>query len=187
MKSAADNRPAWVDEIGKDWTVFLDRDGVINERLIDDYVKSWDEWDWFPGSLDAIVQLSHEVGRVIVITNQQGIAKGLMTGADLSDIHQNMKEDLRGAGGEIDAVFHCPHGKNEGCNCRKPRTGMYDQARMMFPEINPARSVMVGDSTSDMEWAKNAGIHSVAVGEEAKGGEMRVKSLKEFVDMLNGE
>jgi histidinol-phosphate phosphatase family protein len=170
--------------IGKEWTVFLDRDGVINRRRVDDYVKHIDEWDWLTDSLESIVKLSHEVKRVVVVTNQQGIGKGVMTEQDLKEVHEMMLKAVKAKGGEIAAVLHCPHLKSDACDCRKPKIGMFLQAQQMYPDIRPAHCVMVGDSSSDMEWAQKAGMWSVAVGGEAKGGDIQVASLWDFVKIF---
>lgn len=155
----------------KTWTLFLDRDGVINERLPGDYIKSVGEFRFLPGVINAVSRLSAIFGRIIIVTNQQGIGKGLMTENDLELIHRMMVEQIAAAGGLVDAVFHCPHKAEDACSCRKPATGMFDQARQLFPDIDPSRSVMVGDTRSDLRFARNCGMYAVQVGEEVLAGE----------------
>jgi histidinol-phosphate phosphatase family protein len=146
------------------WTLFLDRDGVLNERIVDDYVRHWDDWVWNEGALEAIATLSKRFGKIIVVTNQRGIARGLYSEQDLAAIHAKMIADVQAAGGRIDAVYHCPHDKDGGCNCRKPKPGMLLQAGREHPEVDLKLSLLVGDSVSDMEAAKAARVPAVFIG-----------------------
>ncbi len=148
----------------KSWTLFLDRDGVINSRLVDDYVKSWTEFEFEAGALEAIVQFSAIFGRIFVVTNQQGIAKGFMTEQDLQVVHRQMVTAIERVGGRMDAVYFCPHWAKDNCGCRKPRTGMALQAKADFQEVDFARSVMVGDSPSDIEMGYLLGMKTVFIG-----------------------
>lgn len=152
-----------MEKTDKNWTLFLDRDGVINRRLLDDYVKSWAEFAFLPGVLEAIAVLSEVFGRIVVVTNQQGIAKGLMTEADLQSVHNQMVSEIQKAGGRIDKVYFCPHHRQDNCACRKPRIGMAEQAKADFPEIDWQRSIMVGDTPSDIEFGRNAGMRTVFI------------------------
>ncbi|MFN8397958.1 MAG: HAD family hydrolase [Bacteroidia bacterium] len=147
------------------WTLFLDRDGVLNRRIRDDYVRTWAEWEWLPEVLEALAELSKRFGQLVVVTNQRGIARGFYTEADLAGIHAKMKADVEAAGGRIDAVYFCPHDKEEGCDCRKPEPGMILKAAKELPGVDLKRSLLVGDSLSDMQAAKAAGIPAVFVGE----------------------
>jgi D-glycero-D-manno-heptose 1,7-bisphosphate phosphatase len=151
-------------------TVFLDRDGVINRRLPDDYVKDWAEFEFLPGAKEALALLTAANLRLIVITNQRGIARGLMTEADLHSIHERMLAELREAGAHISAIYHCPHDRDV-CDCRKPKAGLLLRARRDFPEIDFARSVVIGDSHSDIEAGERVGCYTVFIGEAAEGGE----------------
>ncbi|MBE0641466.1 MAG: HAD family hydrolase [Bacteroidales bacterium] len=152
-------------EPDKRWTLFLDRDGVINERPPGDYVKKFSDFHFMPGVTQAIAHLSSVFGRIIIVTNQQGIGKGLMSTEDLGSIHLSMADQIRKAGGQIDAVYHCPHKAEEGCDCRKPANGMFLQALEQFPAIRPEQSIMVGDTASDVGFARNCGMYAVVVGE----------------------
>ncbi|HNX58638.1 MAG TPA: HAD family hydrolase [Spirochaetota bacterium] len=149
--------------IDKSWTLFLDRDGVINVRLVDDYVKSPDEFTFTDGTLQALQLLSDLFGRIIIVTNQRGIARGLMTEDDLTSVHAAMTRDISRAGGRIDAIYHCPHDTSAACLCRKPAIGMALRAKEDFPEIDFSRSIMAGDSRSDMAFGENAGMKCVYV------------------------
>lgn len=144
-------------------TLFLDRDGVINVRIPGAYVTSPAEFVPAPGLAEAIRLLSEKFDLIIVVTNQQGIGKGLMGELALADIHQKMLQVATAEGGRIDKVYHCPHLKEEGCACRKPATGMAWRALENFPELNLEDAWMVGDSHSDMEFAERLGIRKVMI------------------------
>ncbi len=152
--------------IDQSWTLFLDRDGVINKRLVDDYVKIWEEFEFLPGVKEAINKLSKMFGRIIIVSNQQGVGKGLMTEDDLKEIHSKMITEIEEAGGCIDAIYYCPELKENNPECRKPMPGMALQAQKDFPEIDFDKSIMVGDSPSDMEFGIHLGMVTVFVGEE---------------------
>lgn len=150
--------------IDGDWTLFLDRDGVLNRRIVGGYVLEHRQFEWLPGVLPALRTLTRRFGRTVVVTNQQGVGKGLMTADDLSVIHRKMLEQARYAGSEIDAVYACTSLATAGDHRRKPGAGMFADAAAEFPEIAPARSVMVGDSPSDIAFARAAGMHAVYIG-----------------------
>jgi histidinol-phosphate phosphatase family protein len=149
------------------WTLFLDRDGVINKRLPGDYVKELSEFEFLPGVPEAIAELSKIFGRIIVVTNQQGIGKGLYGETDLAKIHAFMIGEIQKAGGKIDAVFHAPQLASENSPMRKPGIGMALKAKENFHEIDFKRSVMAGDTASDMEFARRAGMKAFFIGENA--------------------
>lgn len=130
--------------------VFLDRDGVINRKRPEgDYVKNWEEVEFLPGALEGLRELATTGARIIVVTNQRGIARGRMTERDLAQIHERMLRAVRQAGGRIDAFYYCPH--EGGCGCRKPMPGLFERARRDFPEIDFTKSLVAGDSLSDLE------------------------------------
>lgn len=151
--------------IDRSWTLFLDRDGVINRRLVDDYVKSWDEFEFLPGVLESIAQFSEWFGRIVIVTNQQGVGKKLMSEGDLHDIHNQMVSSILKAGGRIDKIYFCPHLKQDNPSCRKPEPGMGLEAQKDFPEIDFLKSMMVGDSISDMEFGRTLNMFNVFVSE----------------------
>ncbi len=135
--------------------IILDRDGVINQDS-DAFVKSPDEWIPIPGSLEAIGRLSHAGWRVVVASNQSGIARGLFSMETLGAIHTRMRQAVAEAGGRIDAIFFCPHGPDEACACRKPLPGMlYDIAHRMDVHLDGVP--LVGDSLRDLQAAAAAG------------------------------
>jgi D-glycero-D-manno-heptose 1,7-bisphosphate phosphatase len=148
--------------------VFLDRDGVINRRLPGDYVRSWDQFRFLPGAR-AGLRLLREAGYLlVVITNQRGIGRGLMSEADLAEVHRRLQAELVRAGAGVDAIFHCPHDLSANCGCRKPKPGMLSRALERFP-IDTARSWVVGDSLSDLEAGWAAGIRGILV--VSRGGQ----------------
>lgn len=139
------------------WSLFLDRDGVINRQLPDDYVTTWDEFEFLPTFLSVVPHLAHHFSPIVVVTNQQGVGKGRMTLDQLADIHARMTANLKTRGLTISGVYVCPHLASLGCNCRKPKTGLGLAAKHDFPEIDFAKSVMVGDSESDMAFGRALG------------------------------
>ena len=148
-------------QINPTWTLFLDRDGVINQHVPGDYVRTWEQFIFEDGALEAIAAVMKKFGRIIVITNQQGIGKGLMEQADLDHIFTKMKQEITLAGGRIDACYYCPHLAATGCGCRKPDTGMGTQAKLDFPDIDFSKSIMVGDQLTDMQFGKALGMKTV--------------------------
>ena len=144
-------------------TLFLDRDGVINQRSPGDYVKSPEEFIPSPGLAEAMRLLSEKFDLIFVVTNQQGIGKGLMGEMELANVHQKMLQLATAEGGRIDKVYHCPHLSDAGCPCRKPATGMAWLALADFPDMNIEDACMVGDSVADMEFADRLGIRKVLI------------------------
>lgn len=141
-------------------TVFLDRDGVINAKAPEgDYVKSWSEFNFLPGALDGLRALAEHGLRIVVVTNQRGIARGVMTEDDLADIHARMRSAVESAGGRIDAIYHCPHAG--GCNCRKPAPGMLYAAARDHPNLRLEHSALIGDRVHDMQAAAAVGARRV--------------------------
>jgi len=133
----------------------LDRDGVINHDSAD-FIKTPDEWEALPGSLPAIARLTHAGWRVVVASNQSGLTRGLFTLHTLNAIHAKMRQQLAALGGQIDAIFLCPHGPNDGCSCRKPKPGMLLEILHRF-DADPAQVPVVGDSLRDLQAAYAAG------------------------------
>lgn len=141
--------------------LFLDRDGVLNRQIIGDYVRNWSQWEWLPGVLEAMPALSKRYKRIFIVTNQQGVGKGLMTKADLEDVHRHMLADIEAAGGRIDRVYVCTDLESTHSPNRKPEIGMALQAQHDFPEVDFHRSVMVGDSKSDEIFAQRSRMRFV--------------------------
>jgi len=136
-------------------TVFLDRDGVIN---VDSsaYIKSRAEFHLIPGSLEAMARLTKAGLALILVTNQSALARGLIDMPELTAIHRRLTDDLARLGGRLDDIFYCPHHPDDGCDCRKPKPGMVQQACRRHG-IDPASACMVGDSAKDLICARAAG------------------------------
>lgn len=155
---------------------FLDRDGVINRKPPEgQYVTRWDELHFLPGVAPAIALLNQAGFRVIVVSNQRCVAKGLITSAGLQALHQRMSRALAGAGATIDGAYYCPHEKEPACSCRKPAPGMLLEAAHTH-EIDLNASWMIGDSKIDVEAGRNAGCKTAQLlsADEAADGDADV-------------
>jgi len=173
--------------IDKSWTLFLDRDGVINKKLDNDYVKHWVEFEFIEGVIDALKITNSMFGKIVVVTNQQGIGKGIYRTEDLELIHKNMLYEIHYMGGRIDKVYFSPYLAKENHSTRKPNTGMGLQAKNDFPEIDFTKSFIVGDSISDMEFGKGLGMKTVFISDKQITDEkidFNFPSLVEFANML---
>jgi D-glycero-D-manno-heptose 1,7-bisphosphate phosphatase len=153
-------------KIEKTWSLFLDRDGVINQRIIGGYVRSWDQFVFLPGVLDAMKILSGRFGKILVVSNQQGVGKGLMTDEDVRKIHLRMTGEINNSGGIINKTYYCPFTEMENSILRKPNIGMALKARKESPGIIFKRSVMVGDSISDMIFGKRLKMKTVLLSKD---------------------
>ena len=136
-------------------TIFLDRDGVINEDS-PDYIKRWAEFHFIPGSLDAVARLTRSGFTVIVITNQSAINRRWVSVTELETMHRRLRQAVLDSGGRITDIFYCPHLPDEGCGCRKPKPGLIFAARDRYG-IDLSRAVMVGDSVKDILAGQAAG------------------------------
>jgi len=141
--------------INSSWTLFIDRDGVVNDEKHLDYIHTWDEFKFYEGVKEAFKIFGEKFGTIVMITNQRGIAKGLTKLEDINLIHKNMLDEIIATGGRIDRIYFC--GEMESPN-RKPGTGMGLQALKDFPEIDLSKSVMIGNTLSDMKFGRNLGI-----------------------------
>jgi histidinol-phosphate phosphatase family protein len=148
--------------IDKSWTLFLDRDGVINEEVIGEYVLSWDGFVFTKGALEAFKTFSEKFGRIIIVTNQRGVSKGLMTEHDLLNIHNEMQKEVEAAGGRIDRIYYCTD-MNDDCFNRKPNPGMALHAAKDYPNIDFSKSIMAGNKNSDMLFGRAAGMFTVFI------------------------
>src|SRR3954471_3503398 len=156
-------------KVDKTWTLFLDRDGVINLHYPNDYVKRWDEFYFLEGVMDALKNLSEVFRRIIIVTNQQGVGKALMTQADLQFIHDEMLKEVRKYGGRIHAIYSATDlVENDIRQLRKPNTGMARKAKKDFPEIDFSKSIMVGDNITDMQFGRASGMITVFAGDKTK-------------------
>jgi D-glycero-D-manno-heptose 1,7-bisphosphate phosphatase len=164
-------------------TVFLDRDGVLNWKMPEgSYVRSWSEFHLLRGVSEAIAQLNRRGLRVIVVTNQRGIALGLYTGADVESIHARLNAELAAHCAHIDAFFFCPHDKG-ACDCRKPQPGLFHQAVAQFPDIEAKTSVMIGDSLSDIEFGRRLGMFTVFIDGDAEHRKPGSEKASELADL----
>ncbi len=146
--------------IDKRWTLFLDRDGVINVEKADSYIFHYGEFAFYDGALEALRIFANLFSHIVVVTNQRGVGKGLMTAEDLADVHAKMTAAVAGVSGRIDAIYYCDSLSNDHPH-RKPNPGMALAAQRDLPDIDFSRSVMVGNNISDMEFGRNAGMYTV--------------------------
>jgi D-glycero-D-manno-heptose 1,7-bisphosphate phosphatase len=163
-------------------TVFLDRDGVVNEKMPEGrYVTSWSEFRLLAGVPEAIARLNRAGVRVIVVSNQRGVALGLYAAADVEAIHAELQKTLQAYGARVDAFYFCPHDKRQ-CDCRKPLPGMFEQARRDFPDIAAPSSVMVGDSLSDIEFGRRLGMRTVFIEGDAERQKAGAEKAADLAD-----
>lgn len=148
--------------INKSWTLFLDRDGVINHETVGDYITVWQDFRFYEGVKDALKIFASVFGRIIIITNQRGVSKGLMTEQDLLDIHHSMVKEIEAAGGRIDKIYYCLDMDNNS-PYRKPNPGMGYKAKRDFPEIDFAKTLMIGNTMGDMQFGKNLGTQTIFI------------------------
>lgn len=146
--------------IDKDWTLFLDRDGVINYEQVGDYITRWEDFKFYDGVLEALGAFAGRFGRIFIVTNQRGVSKGLMTEQDLWDIHSNMLGTIEAIGARIDKIYYST--EMDGPN-RKPNPGMGWKAKRDFPEIEFSKSVMIGNTMGDMQFGKNIGAYTIFI------------------------
>ncbi len=144
-------------QIDKSWTLFLDRDGVINNERHMDYINTWDEFKFFPGVKAAIKKFTEKFGNIFIVTNQRGVAKGITKIEELEIINKNLLEEIAEAGGKITKIYFCCDMDNASQN-RKPNPGMGLQAKQEFPEVDFSKSVMIGNTITDMEFGRNLGV-----------------------------
>lgn len=175
-------------------TLFLDRDGVINVRIVDGYVKNVEEFVFIDGVLEAFKIFSRLFDTIVVVTNQQGIGKGIMSEEEFAIISKQMTEEIKRAGGKLDAIFHCPSLTKEKPFDRKPSVGMGLKAKKQFKQICFKDSIMVGDSLSDLIFGKRLGMHTVHISDtntEARNHPKRIdfrfNNLLEFAKFIEYE
>ncbi len=148
------------DQADKNWTLFLDRDGVINVETLGSYITNWNEFQFSEGAIDALQHLGEIFGTIVVVSNQRGVGRGIMSMESLKEINVQMVSNIAMAGGRINKVYCCTAVDDHDHN-RKPNIGMAMQAQQDFPEIDFKRSVMVGNSLSDMEFGKRLAMRTV--------------------------
>jgi D-glycero-D-manno-heptose 1,7-bisphosphate phosphatase len=164
-------------------TIFLDRDGVLNRKLPEGrYVASLSDFQPLPGVHGAIARLNRAGLRVIVVSNQRGIALRLHTAADVLSIHSAFQKELAAQGAHIDAFYFCPHDKAE-CNCRKPLPGLFEQAQADFPDIAAESSAIIGDSWSDIEFGRRLGMFTIFIDGDPTLQKAGAESARENADL----
>jgi histidinol-phosphate phosphatase family protein len=163
--------------------IFLDRDGVLNEKMPEGrYVASWADFHLLPGVPEAIVRLNRAGLRVLVVSNQRGIARGLYTATDIDAIHSAFQVVLDAHGAHVDGFYFCPHDEGE-CNCRKPLPGLFDQAAKDFPAIEAINSAMIGDSISDIEFGRRLGMLTVFIDGDPQRQPPSAQAASELADL----
>ena len=174
--------------------VFLDRDGVLNRKPpTGKYVTCWAEFELLPGVEEALRRINRSGRKAIVVTNQRGVALGLYSLEQLADMHERLRLGLLAHGAQLDAIYVCPHDDGQ-CDCRKPMTGLFEQAFRDFAEARPANSVMLGDSLRDIEAGRRIGMRTVLIDDGVGAptaedlqlaralADLAVPSLENFVD-----
>lgn len=164
--------------------VFLDRDGVINVKAKEhDYIKCWEEFIFLPKVIDAIKLLNRNGYIVIVVSNQRGIARGIMSVDSLNAIHINMLQELQENGAHIDRVYFCPHDIGE-CNCRKPGIGLFIRAEKDYSNLDKSSSYMIGDSKTDIEAGIRYGIRTIKIGKSCSLEDYRADDLYDAASII---
>lgn len=174
-------------QIDGTWTLFLDRDGVINERNMNGYITQIEDFVFVQGAVKSISRLSKFFNRVIVVTNQQGVGKGLMSERNVLEIHTYMCDEVHMSGGKIDKCYFAPNLKDAEDDMRKPNPAMAELAKMEFPEIEFEKSVMVGDTDSDILFGRNVGMKTVRIQTEEPINvlaDLTVLNLNEFLKVV---
>jgi D-glycero-D-manno-heptose 1,7-bisphosphate phosphatase len=174
--------------------VFLDRDGVINVDPIGDYIKSWEDFHFEKGVIETLKEISKRGYKMIIISNQAGIGDGVYPESALWDIQKNMLSEFEKDGIKIHASYYCLHGKTAGCSCRKPETGLFEQAAEKI-KFDKSKTFYLGDKATDMEAAQRFGLRSIFIRtghgrfDEAKLGrtiqpDYRIDEIKEVLEIL---
>jgi histidinol-phosphate phosphatase family protein len=170
-------------KVNKNKAVFLDRDGVINKKALKhDYVKKWKEFRFLPHVAEAIRILNKKF-LVIIVSNQRGIARGMMSKEDVELINEKMSRELEKKNARIDGIYFCPHDVKDNCNCRKPKPGMLLRAANDF-KINLTESYMIGDDLIDIEAGKRAGCETILVSNSKNTFSQKIKAKKSRPDYI---
>lgn len=157
-----DKPPLDLSLIDKRWTIFVDRDGVFNPEKENDYIRNLNEFSFYPGVVENFKKINDRFGKVVLVSNQRGIGKGLMSLAALHEIEAYMSSELEAAGGHIDKYYYCTNAENHHPD-RKPNPGMIYHAKSDFPEIKLDKAIMIGNKPTDMLFARNGGVYSVFI------------------------
>ncbi|HUM52543.1 MAG TPA: HAD-IIIA family hydrolase [Chitinophagales bacterium] len=172
-------------QIDSSYTLFLDRDGVINKKINGGYVLSLDDLEFLPGVLDVMPKLSKLFPRIVVVTNQQCVGKGLLSVGDLNEIHLHMMNIIELNGGRIDAIYYAPDLKSSDNLLRKPNNGMALLAKNDFPEIDFTKSIMVGDNLTDMEFGKSLDMITFYISSSYKQNKLVDCAIAGLQDLIN--
>lgn len=155
MKQTTYQKKMNLKDIDPDWTLFIDRDGVVNNEKYLDYIHTWEEFEFYEGVKEAFKIFDKKFARIVMVTNQRGVSKGVTKLENLLVIHKNMMQEIEEAGGRIDKIYFCPDMESPN---RKPNPGMGLQAMKEFPEIVLSKSMMIGNTLSDMNFGRNLGV-----------------------------
>lgn len=175
-------------KIDSSWTLFLDRDGVINERNFEGYITSTADFTFLPQVFEGLKELAKQFSRIIVVTNQQGLGKGVMKESTLNEIHDEMCRALEAEEIVIDKVLFASNLRGAKNDRRKPNGAMGIEAQNEFREIDFKKSLMVGDTDSDLQFGMNLGMKTVLIASAEKVSvepDIKVNNLKELADVLN--
>ena len=182
--------PLSLEAIDKSWTLLIDRDGVVNYEKKEDYIRDWDEFRFYEGVPEAFRLLAGKFGKIIIVSNQRGVGRGLMTETAVRNIHEQMQQAIEAAGGRVDRIYYCISPDNLHPD-RKPNPGMAFHAVREFPEIDLSKTIMIGNKLSDMLFARNAGTYSVFAATTHpdtpfphRDIDLRYNSLTEFANSL---
>jgi D-glycero-D-manno-heptose 1,7-bisphosphate phosphatase len=173
-------------EIDEEWTLFLDRDGVINERKWSGYIEKPSEFQFTFLAKESIASFSRFFKHVFVVTNQQGISKKIMTECNLQEVHRYMEEQIEEVGGKLTAIFYAPQLASENSIMRKPNPGMALEAQKLFPSVDFSKSIMVGDTDSDILFGTQLGMKTVRILSEEKKSvraDLEVNNLFELKEL----
>ncbi len=181
-----------LNQIDSSWSLFIDRDGVINKRIPNDYVVVWEQFVFHEGVLDAFRTFNQLFRHIFIVTNQQGIAKGLMTEIDLTILHHKMLIAIEEAGGRVDRIYHCPSLSTDNDPLRKPLPGMGFLAKKDYPDTDFSKAIMLGDTKGDMGFGRNLGIFTALLSENGVFDDVdpelvdfRFNGLKAFADVIS--
>jgi len=169
------------------WSLFLDRDGVINERIWNGYVLNYEQFNFRTNTLEALRKLSSYFSHTVIVTNQQCVSKNLITLTELDTIHNNMLQDIQSAGGKIHSIFAAVEERNSPPFRRKPNDIMGLEAKNQFPAIDFSKSIMVGDTDSDIQFGKNLGMKTILIKSEEKTilkADLEISNLIELSDVI---
>ncbi len=173
-----------IKSVNKSWSLFLDRDGVINRKIPEGYVLSVNEFEFMPGVTDALKILRGKFGNIFIVTNQQCVGKGLINMKQLEYIHSYMLKKIRDHGGDITDIFVSPWLEKDRNPDRKPGTGMAEKALTKYPGTDLSKSIMAGDSVTDMIFGRRSGMLNILIGSHQNADkslfDYRFGSLSEF-------